>query len=529
MGDEDDGPAAGRRERSRCRSAVAARSDRRGARRGSAAADRADDAARGARSRGSAAASRCRSTSRRRTSRTCGCKESGKPRDVMVGKRGFIDRQTQRADRRLAQRAGVAHLLPLRRRRRLRGGDRRPARRGHGRGASQRLDRASGNLRRIGTPQGTYLKDARGEWVEAVGQIAPVLHGGMGKAARPVVAPGQKGKLGIHHGAARADKALPEIAALIDKEQFELITQPGSGIVVIQGGAGSGKTTVALHRIAYLNFQDGKRFKPQNTLFVVPSQALVRYVAGVLPALGVAGVPVVTYTGWARTHAHALPARRADEVQRRAARSGLARQEAPGDARRCSRCGSLRQAAADRQRARGDLHARRSRSGTGTRPSALVPRLGEARGVDEEGRARAARCASRSRASTKRWKKRADDCVLDWAELLTDPVALSEGFAGTRCHRARHRAARRVGEAPAREAAGRAGRRGRQADPRLRGPGRSVPTRTIRPAGSTTRTIRCCCAWSSSSAAACASPERRRDRSTSTSRSTRRRIARRSR
>src|SRR6185436_10546548 len=64
---------------------------------------------------------------------------------------------------------------------------------------------------------------------------------------------------------------------------------------------GSGKTTVALHRIAYLNFQDGRRFKPQNALFVVPSQALVRYVSGVLPALGVAGVPVVTYTGWART------------------------------------------------------------------------------------------------------------------------------------------------------------------------------------------------------------------------------------
>ena len=88
--------------------------------------------------------------------------------------------------------------------------------------------------------------------MQAVGQIAPVLHGGMGKAARPVAAPGEKGKLGIHHGVARADKALPEIAALIDKEQFELITQPASGIVVIQGGAGSGKTTVALHRVAYL-------------------------------------------------------------------------------------------------------------------------------------------------------------------------------------------------------------------------------------------------------------------------------------
>src|SRR4029079_110014 len=112
----------------------------------------------------------------------------------------------------------------------------------------------------------------------------PTLHGGMGKAARPVAVGGVKGKLGVHAGVHRADKGLPEIAALIDKEQFELITQPESGFVVIQGGAGSGKTTVALHRIAYLSSQDARRFRPSHTLFVVPSQALVRYVSGVLPS-----------------------------------------------------------------------------------------------------------------------------------------------------------------------------------------------------------------------------------------------------
>src|SRR5215475_2363489 len=227
-------------------------------------------------------------------------REQGKSKDVLVGKRGFIDRQSnvQIVDWRNAPVSRIYY--------RYEEGDdyeeEIAGRRVEGVVECRRnVSIARGNLRRIGTPQGTYLKDSHGAWVQAVGQIAPVLHGGMGKAARPVTASGAKGTLGVHHGVVRADKALPEIAALIDKEQFELITQPGSGIVVIQGGAGSGKTTVALHRVAYLNFQDGRRFKPSNTLFVVPTQALVRYVAGVLPALGVSGVPVVTYTGWART------------------------------------------------------------------------------------------------------------------------------------------------------------------------------------------------------------------------------------
>ena len=144
----------------------------------------------------------------------------------MVGKRGFIDRASERADRRLAQRAGVADLLPLRRRRRLRGGDRRPPRRGRGRGAPQRLDRAratcAASARRRARTSRT--RAARGSRRSARSRRCSTA--AWARPRGPVVAPGQKGKLGIHHGVARADKALPEIAALIDKEQFELITQP---------------------------------------------------------------------------------------------------------------------------------------------------------------------------------------------------------------------------------------------------------------------------------------------------------------
>ena len=354
-------------------------------------------------------------------------REHGKSRDVMVGKRGFIDRSSnvQIVDWRNAPVSRIYY--------RYEEGDdyeeEIAGRRVEGVVEARRnISIARGNLRRIGSPQGTYLKDAHGAWVQAVGQMTPILHGGMGKAARPIATTGAKGVLGIHHGAPRADKGLPEIAALIDKEQFELITQPSSGIVVIQGGAGSGKTTVALHRVAYLNFQDGRRFKAANTLFVVPTQALVRYVAGVLPALGVSGVPVVTYTGWARsTRMRCLPdaptkynPEPPDQVSRVKKHPALLRtleqlvlSQAEEIGRELAKLSDLAVVEWNRLVHRA-LVPRLSGLGSWVRKGNLEPQLR----VALEG-------------LVKRAKKRADDVVLDWAELFTDSVALTAGFAGT--------------------------------------------------------------------------------------------------
>lgn len=152
-------------------------------------------------------------------------------------------------------------------------------------------------LRRIVSPQGTFLKPANGDWRRGGANLK--LQGGEGTAAR-AEQHRRPTRLGIGDDAdSGEDKHLKEITALIDPRQFELITRPDSGLVVIQGGAGSGKTTIGLHRLAYLAFQDPRRFRADRMLVVVFNDALARYISQVLPALDVQGVAVRTYESWA--------------------------------------------------------------------------------------------------------------------------------------------------------------------------------------------------------------------------------------
>ncbi len=160
-------------------------------------------------------------------------------------------------------------------------------------------------LKRIGAPQGTFSRSANGQWRRLDDGMLK-LSGGQGSALRAEQhhAPGTLG-VGIDPS---EDKHLKEITALIDPRQFELITHSDSGLVVIQGGAGSGKTTIGLHRLAYLSYQDKRRFRPDRMLVVVFNTALARYISQVLPALGVNGLTIRTYEDWAeRTRSAQLP------------------------------------------------------------------------------------------------------------------------------------------------------------------------------------------------------------------------------
>jgi DNA helicase-2/ATP-dependent DNA helicase PcrA len=156
-------------------------------------------------------------------------------------------------------------------------------------------------LRRVDSPEGVFqLDDGAGSWRQLARETIR-LAGGQGAALRAHdVGDTETRQLGTGGRGfrRRADKHLPDIAGLIDPSQFDLITKPSAGFVVIRGTAGSGKTTVALHRIAYLAFDDPRIDSP-DTLFVVFSPALRDYVSHVLPALQVTRVQVRTFHDWA--------------------------------------------------------------------------------------------------------------------------------------------------------------------------------------------------------------------------------------
>ncbi len=166
-----------------------------------------------------------------------------------------------------------------------------------------------GTLERVEAPEGVFVPDPAGSgaW-ECLAGDGPRLAGGEGSALRAHAAPALGVRAtGFRH---RADKHLPEITSLIDPSQFDLITRPALGFLLIRGSAGSGKTTVALHRIAYLAYEEPEIDSPK-TLFVAFSPALRRYVDHVLPALGVKHVGIRTFQDWAgellRRHYPGLP------------------------------------------------------------------------------------------------------------------------------------------------------------------------------------------------------------------------------
>ncbi|MBI2356869.1 AAA family ATPase [Candidatus Dojkabacteria bacterium] len=92
---------------------------------------------------------------------------------------------------------------------------------------------------------------------------------------------------------------LTDIVSTIQNEQNLIIRDTINKLVVLQGVAGSGKTTIVLHRLAYLFFAY-PNMSSKRTLIIAPNKLFLDYISGVLPSLGIDGVEANTYLFWAK-------------------------------------------------------------------------------------------------------------------------------------------------------------------------------------------------------------------------------------
>ena len=136
----------------------------------------------------------------------------------------------------------------------------------------------NGQLVQIDAPEGMFRRNEAG-WEKLDVEDEIVAHRSRGMGSK--------------------EKRLPNILSLITKDQFELITSNPERPVIIQGSAGSGKTTVALHRLAWLLHEENSFAQAKNTRVVVMNKSLQIYVCATLPSMGIEGVETSTFNGWA--------------------------------------------------------------------------------------------------------------------------------------------------------------------------------------------------------------------------------------
>jgi len=148
-----------------------------------------------------------------------------------------------------------------------------------------------GQLTRVSAGASVLTRGADGRWRSAHARVAE-LGGGEGTAARA-------GALGTGAGATgRAGAA--DITALLDPQQYDAVAAPADRPLLVLGSAGSGKTTVALHRLARIAFEDPRRFPPSRLQVVAPETGLARLAERLLEPLGLAKAQVRTLDGWSR-------------------------------------------------------------------------------------------------------------------------------------------------------------------------------------------------------------------------------------
>ena len=157
---------------------------------------------------------------------------------------------------------------------------------------------AQGRLTQVVSDRFVLTRREDGGWEGHDREALSLQAGGAGTAARP-------GSLGV--GAGRTGRAQPaDVTALLDAEQYAAVCSPARQPLLVLGSAGSGKTTVALHRLARLFARQPQRYPLSRMRVVVPEEALARLSARLLEPLGVGATQVRTLDAWARGLARAV-------------------------------------------------------------------------------------------------------------------------------------------------------------------------------------------------------------------------------
>jgi DNA helicase-2/ATP-dependent DNA helicase PcrA len=99
----------------------------------------------------------------------------------------------------------------------------------------------------------------------------------------------------------RLGKKLQDIVSTIQAQQNSIIRDSLNKPILIQGVAGSGKTTILLHRLAYIFYAYKEQISSNNSLIIAPNQLFIDYVSDVLPNLGVSKVDTETYLFWGKS------------------------------------------------------------------------------------------------------------------------------------------------------------------------------------------------------------------------------------
>ena len=128
------------------------------------------------------------------------------------------------------------------------------------------------------------------------------------------------------------DEHMRDIVATIQADQFALITREPEGVFIVQGGPGTGKTAVGLHRASWLLYTYRRELERSGVLVVGPNPVFMDYISHVLPTLGEERVE--------QRAIDELAGRRGDAAREAGGRAaqGRRRRSPSGSRRRCARC-----------------------------------------------------------------------------------------------------------------------------------------------------------------------------------------------